>query len=103
MYSHKFTLLDYSKESIHGIPGTKIISNFLTKPGLHMVNINRYIFGHELGPAVCYIYIYVIMNLMHLASQISIQMAYYLTLTTHIQVASPYWMIWCQLGQNPGK
>ena len=29
--SHKFTLLDYSKESIHGIHGTKIISNFLTK------------------------------------------------------------------------
>ena len=52
--SHKFTLLDYSKESIHGIHGTKIISNFLTKPGFHMVNMNRYIFGHELGPAVCY-------------------------------------------------
>ena len=34
--------------------GQKIISNFLTKPGFHMVNINRYIFGHELGPAVCY-------------------------------------------------
>ena len=31
-----------------------IISNFLTKPGFHMVNINRYIFGQELGPAVCY-------------------------------------------------
>ena len=30
------------------------ISNFLTKPGFHMVNINRYILGHELGPAVCY-------------------------------------------------
>ena len=54
MYSHKFTLLDYSKESIHGIPGTKIISNFLTKSGFHVVNINRYIFGHELDPAVCY-------------------------------------------------
>ena len=34
--------------------GQKIISNFLTKPGFHMVNINRYIFGHELGPVVCY-------------------------------------------------
>ena len=34
--------------------GQKIISNFLTKPGFHMVNINRYIFGLELGPAVCY-------------------------------------------------
>ena len=34
--------------------GQKFISNFLTKPGFHMVNINRYIFGHELGPAVCY-------------------------------------------------
>ena len=34
--------------------GQKITSNFLTKPGFHMVNINRYIFGHELGPAVCY-------------------------------------------------
>ena len=34
--------------------GQKIISNFLTKPGFHMVSINRYIFGHELGPAVCY-------------------------------------------------
>ena len=34
--------------------GQKIISNFLTKPGFHMVNINRYIFGHESGPAVCY-------------------------------------------------
>ena len=54
LLSHKFTLLDYSNESIHGIHGTKIISNFLTKPGFHMVNINRYIFGHELGPAVCY-------------------------------------------------
>ena len=51
MYSYKFTLLDYSKESIHGI---SVISNFLTKPGFHIVNINRYIFGHELGPAVCY-------------------------------------------------
>ena len=54
MYSHKFTFLDYSKESIHGTWGTINISNFLTKSGLHMVNINRYIFGHELGPAVCY-------------------------------------------------
>ena len=36
----------------HG--GQKIISNFLTKSGLHMVNINWYIFGHEFGPAVCY-------------------------------------------------
>ena len=34
--------------------GQNIISNFLTKPGLHMVNINRYIFGHEFGLAVCY-------------------------------------------------
>ena len=34
--------------------GQKIISNFLTKPGFHMVNINRYISGHELGPVVCY-------------------------------------------------
>ena len=37
--------------------GQKIISNFLTKPGFHMVNmvnINRYIFGHKLGPTVCY-------------------------------------------------
>ena len=34
--------------------GQKIICNFLTKPGFYMVNINRYIFGHELGPAVCY-------------------------------------------------
>ena len=42
--------------------GQKIISNFLTNPGFHMVNINRYIFGHELGPA------FVIMNLMHLRS-----------------------------------
>ena len=30
------------------------------------------------------------------------QMAYYLTLTTHIQVVSTYWMI-CQLGHNPEK
>ena len=35
--------------------GQKIISNFLTKPGFHMVNINRYIFGRKLGPAVCYL------------------------------------------------
>ena len=34
--------------------GQKIISNFLTKPGFHTVNINRYIFGHKLGPGVCY-------------------------------------------------
>ena len=34
--------------------GQSIISNFLTKSGLHMVNINKYIFEHELGPAVCY-------------------------------------------------
>ena len=34
--------------------GQKIIAIFLTKPGFHMVNIKRYIFGHELGPAVCY-------------------------------------------------
>ena len=31
------------------------------------------------------------------------QMAYYLTLTTHIQVVSTYWMIRCQLGHNPEK
>ena len=32
------------------------------------------------------------MNLMHLVSQIGhdIQMAYYLALTTHVQVVSPY-------------
>ena len=30
------------------------------------------------------------------------QMAYYLTLTTHIQVVSLYAMI-CQLGHNPEK
>ena len=29
------------------------------------------------------------------------QMAYYLTLTIHIQIVSPYWMILCQLGHNP--
>ena len=34
--------------------GQKIISNFFTKPGFYMMNINRYIFGHELGLAVCY-------------------------------------------------
>ena len=34
--------------------GQKIISNFLTKPGFHMLNIKRYIFGYELGPVVCY-------------------------------------------------
>ena len=27
---------------------------FSSKSGLHIMNINRYIFGHELGPAVCY-------------------------------------------------
>ena len=27
--------------------GQKIIANFLTEPRFHMVNINRYIFGHE--------------------------------------------------------
>ena len=43
--------MEYSKERVY--MGQKIISNFLTKPGFHMVNINRYIFGHELGPAVC--------------------------------------------------
>ena len=31
------------------------------------------------------------------------QIAFYLTLTTHIQVACPHWMIWCQLGHNPEK
>ena len=43
------------------------------------------------------------MDLMHLVSQISIQMAYYLTLTIHIQVVIAYWKVSCQLGQNPGK
>ena len=33
------------------------------------------------------------MDLMHLASQISIQMAYYLALTTRVQVVSTYGMI----------
>ena len=28
------------------------------------------------------------------------QMAYNLTLTTHIQVVSTCWMIWCQLGHD---
>ena len=28
------------------------------------------------------------------------QIAYYFTLTTHIQVGSTYWMIWCQLGHD---
>ena len=31
------------------------------------------------------------------------QMAYYLTLMTHIQVVSTYWMILCQLGHNLEK
>ena len=31
------------------------------------------------------------------------QMAYYLTLTTHIQVVSTYWIMWCQLGHNLEK
>ena len=31
------------------------------------------------------------------------QIAYYLTLTTHIQVVSTYWMIWCQLGHSQEK
>ena len=31
------------------------------------------------------------------------EMAYYLTLTIHIQVVSPHWMIWCQLGHNAEK
>ena len=31
------------------------------------------------------------------------QMAYYLTLTTHIQVVSTYWMLQCQLDHNPEK
>ena len=35
-------------------PGQYIYYNFWTKPGLPMANINRYISGHELGPAVCY-------------------------------------------------
>ena len=34
--------------------GQNFFSNFLTKPGFHMENINRYIFGHELGSAVWY-------------------------------------------------
>ena len=35
------------------------------------------------------------MNLIHLVSQVGddIQMAYYLTLTTHVQVLNTYWMI----------
>ena len=31
------------------------------------------------------------------------EMAYYLTLTTHIQVVSTYWMILHQLGHNLEK
>ena len=31
------------------------------------------------------------------------QIAYYFTLTTHIQAVSTYWMIWCQLGHNQEK
>ena len=31
------------------------------------------------------------------------QIAYYLTLTTYIQVVSTYWTIWCQLGHNLEK
>ena len=46
---------------------------------------------------------HVIMDLMHLVSQISIQMAYYLTLTTCVQVVSTYGMIRCQLGHNLEK
>ena len=45
---------------------------------------------------------YIIMNMKHLASQKvghDIQMAYYLALTTHVQVLSTY-MMWCQLGHN---
>ena len=41
-----------------------------------------------------------VMNLMHLVSQKvghDIQMACYLTLMTHTQVVSTYWMIW-QIG-----
>ena len=70
--------------------GQKIISNFLTKPGFHMVNINRYIFEHELGPAVCYheFNAFEELNKYH-----GMQIAYYLTLTTHIQVVCPHWMI----------
>ena len=43
------------------------------------------------------------MDLMHLVSQINIQMAYYLTLTTHVQVVSTYVMIRCRLGHNLEK
>ena len=54
--------------------------------------------GHDLDfkfslSGIPYCKMYVIMDLMHLVSQISIQMAYYLTLTTHIQVVCPHWMI----------
>ena len=55
--------------------------------------------GHDLDfessllSGISYCKMYVIMDLMHLVSQISIQMAYYLTLTTHIQVVCPHWMI----------
>ena len=43
------------------------------------------------------------MDLMHLVSQISIQMAYYLTLTACVQVVSTYGVIWCRLGHNLEK
>ena len=49
---------------------------------------------------------YVIMNLMHLVSQISRSQhanSYFFTLTTHTQVVGTYWMIWCQLGHNQEK
>ena len=54
--------------------------------------------GHDLDlkislSGISYCKMYVIMDLMHLVSQISIQIAYYLTLTTHIQVVCPHWMI----------
>ena len=55
--------------------------------------------GHDLDfkilllSGISYCKMYVIINLMHLVSQISIQMAYYLTLTTHVQVVCPHWMI----------
>ena len=31
------------------------------------------------------------------------QIAYYFTLTTHIQVVCPHWMVRCQLGHNSEK
>ena len=50
-------------------------------------------FKISLLSGIPYCKMYVIMDLIHLVSQISIQMAFYLTLTTHIQVVCPHWMI----------